>query len=102
MPDEIERMTMHSKIVNLENIHELTYKFISDNNLVVLNFEESMTQVYLDMVQANYRFVVDRELMHEIFCEIAYRLNPNDPLNRDRLLMTIGIMDADSDSDTND
>ena len=89
-------------IVNLENIHELTYKFISDNNLVVLNFEESMTQVYLDMVQANYRFVVDRELMHEIFCEIAYRLNPNDPLNRDRLLMTIGIMDADSDSDTND
>tara|TARA_B110001450_G_C17487440_1_gene426856 strand:- start:292 stop:600 length:309 start_codon:yes stop_codon:yes gene_type:complete len=102
MPDEIERMSIHSKIVNLENIHELTYKFISDNNLVVLNFEESMTQVYLDMVQADYRFVVDRELMHEIFCEIAYRLNPNDPLNRDRLLMTIGIMDSDSDSDTND
>jgi len=61
-----------------------------------------MTKVYLDMVQRDYRFVVDRELMHEIFCEIAYRLNPNDPLNRDRLLMTIGIMDADSDSDTND
>ena len=100
MPDEIERMSIHSKIVNLENIHELTYKFISDNNLVVLNFEESMTQVYLDMVQANYRFVVDRELMHEIFCEIAYRLNPNDVLNRDRLLMTIGMMD-DSDSDDN-
>ena len=99
MPDEIVRMQMHSKIVNLENIHELTYKFISDNNLVVLNFEESMTQVYLDMVQANYRFIVDRELMHEIFCEIAYRLNPNDPLNRDRLLMTIGMMD-DSDDDS--
>ena len=99
MPDEIERMTTHSKIVNLENIHELTYKFISDNNLVVLNFEESMTQVYLDMVQANYRFIVDRKLMHEIFCEIAYRLNPNDPLNRDRLLMTIGMMD-DSDDDS--
>ena len=100
MPDEIERMTMHSKIVNLENIHELTYKFISDNNLVVLNFEESMTQVYLDMVQRDYRFVVDRELIHEIFCEIAYRLNPNDTLNRDRLLMIIGaIDDSDSDSD---
>ena len=103
MPDEIERMTMHSKIVNLENIHELTYKFISDNNLVVLNFEESMTQVYLDMVQRDYRFVIDRELMHEIFCEIAYKLNPNDPLNRDRLLMTIGMMDdSDSDDDIND
>ena len=89
-----------SVIINLENIHEHTYKFISDNNITIVNFEESMTQVYLDMVQRDYRFIVDRELMHEIFCEIAYRLNPNDPLNRDRLLMTIGMMD-DSDSDDN-
>jgi len=87
-------------IINLENIHELTYKFISDNNITIVNFEESMTRVYLDMVQADYRFVVDRELIHEIFCEIAYRLNPNDTLNRDRLLMIIGaIDDSDSDSD---
>ena len=90
-------------IVNLENIHEYTYNFIRENNIVIVNFEESMTQVYLDMVQADYRFVVDRELMHEIFCEIVYKLNPNDPLNRDRLLMTIGIMDdSDSDGDIND
>ena len=56
------------------------------------------------MVQRDYRFIVDRELIHEIFCEIAYRLNPNDPLNRDRLLMTIGMMednDSDSDNDSN-
>ena len=87
-------------IINLENIHELTYKFISDNNITIVNFEESMTRVYLDMVQADYRLVVDRELIHEIFCEIAYRLNPNDTLNRDRLLMIIGaIDDSDSDSD---
>ena len=102
MPDEIERMTMHSKIVNLENIHDLTYKFIGENNMVIVNFEESMTQVYLDMVQRDYRFIIDRELMHEIFCEIAYRLNPNDPLNRDRLLMTIGMMDDSDDDDIND
>ena len=86
-------------IINLENIHELTYKFISDNNITIVNFEESMTRVYLDMVQVDYRFIVDRELIHEIFCEIAYRLNPNDTLNRDRLLMIIGAMD-DSDSDS--
>jgi hypothetical protein len=88
--------------VNLENIHEYTYNFIGENNIVIVNFEESMTRVYLDMVQADYRFVVDRELMHEIFCEIAYKLNPNDPLNRDRLLMTIGMMDDSDDDDIND
>ena len=58
----------------------MTYNIIGENNIVIVNFEESMTQVYLDMVQADYRFVVDRELMHEIFCEIAYKLNPNDPV----------------------
>ena len=87
-------------IVNLENIHEHTYNFIRENNIRVLNFEESMTNVYLQMVMADYRFIVDRELIHEIFCEIAYRLNPNDPLNSDRLLMTIGMVeDSDEDND---
>lgn len=96
-------------IVNLENIHEHTYNFIKENNIRVLNFEESMTSVYLQMVQRDYRFIVDRELIHEIFCEIAYRLNPNDPLNSDRLLMTIGMVedsdddnDSDNESDNND
>ena len=94
-------------IVNLENIHIHTYNFIRENNIRVVNFEESMTNVYLQMVMADYRFIVDRELIHEIFCEIAYRLNPNDPLNSDRLLMTIGMVedseeDSDNESDNDD
>ena len=89
-------------IVNLENIHEHTYNFIRENNIRVVNFEESMTNVYLQMVMADYRFILDRELIHEIFCEIAYRLNPNDPLNSDRLLMTLGMIDdSDEDNDSN-
>ena len=89
-------------IVNLENIHEHTYHFIEEQNIRVINFEETMTEVYLQMILAQYRFIVDRDLIHEIFCEIAYKLNPNDPLNRDRLLMTIGaIEDSDSDDDNN-
>jgi len=92
-----------SVIVNLENIHEHTYNFIRENNIRVVNFEQTMTNVYLQMVMAEYRFIVDRELMHEIFCEIAYRLNPNDPLNSDRLLMTIGMIeDSEDDSDDNE
>ena len=94
-------------IVNLENIHIHTYNFIRENNIRVVNFEETMTNVYLQMVQGDYRFIVDRELIHEIFCEIAYRLNPNDPLNSDRLLMTIGMVedseeDSDNESDNDD
>ena len=91
-------------VVNAENIHELTYKFIEENNIIVINYEESMTKVYLDMVLANYRFIIDRDLLHEIYCEIAYRLGPNDVLNRDRLLMTLPLVISDSDEevDAND
>lgn len=89
-------------IINLENIHEHTYNFIRENNIRVLNFEQTMTNVYLQMVQRDYRFIVDRELIHEIFCEIAYRLNPNDPLNSDRLLMTIGMIEDSDDENDNE
>ena len=89
-------------IVNLENIHEHTYNFILQNNIRVVNFEQTMTRVYLQMVMADYRFIVDRELIHEIFCEIAYRLNPNDPLNSDRLLMTIGMVEDSEDENDNE
>ena len=38
-------------IVKLENIHKYTYDFIHENNIRVINFEESMTRVYLQMIQ---------------------------------------------------
>ena len=85
-------------IVTLDNIHELTFKFIKENNINVVNYIETMTDVYFKMISGGYDFIVKREMIHNIFTDIAYVLNPNDPLNRDSVLMTIMPMD-DSDSD---
>ena len=86
-------------LVTKENIHELTFNFIDENNIRVVNFEESMTEVYLQMIASNHRFIVDREFVREVFVDIAYVLNPNDVYNKNRVLMELGAIMDDSDEE---
>ena len=88
-------------LVTKENIHELTLNFIEENNIHIINFEESMTEVYLKMISTNHRFIIDRELVREVFVDIAYVLNPNDVLNKNRVLMELGAIFDDSDEEDN-
>ena len=89
-------------LVTKENIHELTLNFIEENNIHIINFEESMTEVYLKMISTNHRFIIDRELVREVFVDIAYVLNPNDVLNKNRVLMELGAIFDDSDEESNE
>ena len=86
-------------LVTRENIHELTFNFINENNIRVVNFEESMTEVYLQMIASNHRFIVDRNFIREVFVDIAYILNPNDIYNKNRVLMELGAIMDDSDEE---
>ena len=79
-------------LVTKENIHQTTFNFINENNIRVINFEESMTEVYLQMIASNHRFIVDREFVREVFVDIAYVLNPNDVYNKNRVLMELGVI----------
>ena len=89
-------------LVTKENIHETTFNFINENNIRVINFEESMTEVYLQMIASNHRFIIDRELIREVFVDIAYVLNPNDVLNKNMVLMELGAIIDDSDEEENE
>ena len=88
-------------LVTKENIHECTLNFIEEDNIHIINFEESMTEVYLKMISTNHRFIIDRELVREVFVDIAYVLNPNDVLNKNRVLMELGAIFDDSDEEDN-
>ena len=79
-------------LVTKENIHECTLNFIEEDNIHIINFEESMTEVYLKMITSNYRFIVDRQFIREVFVDIAYVLNPNDVYNKNRVLMELGVI----------
>ena len=86
-------------IVIKDNIHEHMINFINNNDIKVLNYE-TMTEVYLKMLQNDYSFVIDRDLLKEIMIDIAYKICPNDDFNRDLVLMTLSIMEEDeSDED---
>ena len=79
-------------LVTKENIHECTLNFIEEDNIHIINFEESMTEVYLQMIASNHRFIVDRDFVREVFVDIAYVLNPNDVYNKNRVLMELGVI----------
>ena len=89
-------------LVTRENIHETTFNFIDENNIRVINFEESMTEVYLQMIATNHRFIVDRNFIREVFVDIAYVLNPNDILNKNMVLVELGAIIDDSDEEGNE
>ena len=89
-------------LVTKENIHECTLNFIEEDNIHIINFEESMTEVYLQMIASNHRFIVDREFVREVFVYIAYVLNPNDILNKNMVLMELGAIMDDSDEEGNE
>ena len=79
-------------LVTKENIHECTLNFIEEDNIHIINFEESMTEVYLKMIISNHRFIVDRDFIREVFVDIAYVLNPNDVNNKNRVFMELGVI----------
>ena len=89
-------------LVTKENIHECTLNFIEEDNIHIINFKESMTEVYLQMIASNHRFIVDRDFVREVFVDIAYVLNPNDILNKNRVLIELGAIFDDSDEEGNE
>ena len=89
-------------LVTKENIHDVTFNFINENNIRVINFEESMTEVYLQMIASNHRFIVEREFVREVFVDIAYVLNPNDVYNKNMVLMKFGAIPDDSNEEENE
>ena len=79
-------------LVTKENIHDVTFNFIEEDNIHIINFEESMTEVYLKMITSNHRFIVEHQFIREVFVDIAYVLNPNDVYNKNRVLMELGVI----------
>ena len=89
-------------LVTKENIHECTLNFIEEDNIHIINFEESMTEVYLKMIASNYRFIVEHQFIREVFVDIAYVLNPNDVYNKNMVLMKLGAIPDDSNEEENE
>ena len=84
-------------LITIENIHEQIINFINNDKIEVKNYD-SMTEVYLKMIEKDYHFAMDRDLIKEVMVDIAYKFCPNDDFNKNLVLLTLQIID-DSDEE---
>ena len=88
-------------LINLDNVHEKMITYIHNNDIEIKNYD-NMTDVYLQMIQNNYHFAMDRDLIKEIMIDLAYKYCPNDDFNRNLVLLTLQIIDDTDDEGSGD
>ena len=59
-------------LITIENIHEQMINFINNDKIEVKNYD-SMTEVYLKMIEKDYHFAMDRDLIKEVMVDLAYK-----------------------------
>ena len=93
---------MYLKIVKQDDMYETIHKFITDEAKTVVCYED-MINIVLDMVREGFCFSVDRELLRDALESLAYMYEPNDDMNKERvILQLIDLDDDDDDSDDGD
>ena len=86
-------------LINLENIHEQIINFINNNNDIEIKNYDSMTEVYLKMIEKDYHFAMDRDLIKEVMIDLAYKFCPNDEFNKNLVLLTLQVIDNSDDEE---
>ena len=61
-----------------------------------------LTEVYLHMLQNDYAFIINRNLLKIILIDIAYTLTPDDNFNKGLVLISLSPYDEESDEDFDD
>lgn len=72
-------------ILTTENVHSEIIKYISENRIYINSYDD-MIQVILKMIENKYMFTFDKNLLRSIMEDLTYMYNPNDDINKDRII----------------
>ena len=72
-------------ILTTENVHSEIIKYISENRIYINSYDD-MIQVILKMIENKYMFTFDKNLLRSIMEDLTYMYNPNDDINKDRIM----------------
>ena len=86
------------KVVKEELLHETILTYISDNNVIIGEYDDMKTMV-LSMISAGYMFNMERDRLRDAMEDITYMMNPNDDVNKDRVSRGLEYDDSDSDDE---
>ena len=92
---------MELKIVKQDTVYETVHKFITDSSKKISDYEE-MIEVVLEMVKNGYCFLMDRDILRDALETLTFMYEPNDDMNRDRLILQLVDVDEDEDDDGGD
>lgn len=84
--------------ITIDNIHEQMINFINNEKINVINYD-TMTEVYLKMIEKDYYFKMDRDLIKEVMIDLTYKLCPNDEFNKNLVLLTLQVIDDSDEED---
>ena len=86
------------KLVTVENFHEYVPKYITDNKIIISDYQD-ITDVVLRMIRAKYFFNFDKNILRGFMEDLAYMYSPDDDLNKDRVLTMLESIDDEDQLD---
>ena len=89
-------MAQALKIVKQDIVYETIHSYITDSSKSVTNYEE-MIEVVLDMIREGHCFLMDRDILRDCLETLTFMYEPNDDMNKDRVVLQ--LIDIDDDED---
>ena len=89
-------MAQTLKIVKQDTVYETIHSYISESSKSVTNYED-MIEVVLDMIREGHCFLMDRDILRDCLETLTFMYEPNDDMNKDRVVLQ--LIDIDDDED---
>ena len=92
---------MDIKTVSIDNFHTVVSKYVSDKCIKITDID-SMIDTYMAMVEDQFLFTFDRDLLKDMLVDLTYMYSPKDDANKSRVLYHLVGSDSDEESDDDD
>jgi hypothetical protein len=89
------------KIVREDTLHETIASYIKDGDHIIADIDE-MKSLICDMIKGGHMFAMDRDRLRDAIEDFVYLCQPDDELNKDRLMKSLEYDDEDTDEEYED
>ena len=89
------------KPVTIENIHIIIPRYIQQNRITIMSYEDMMDTI-LSMMRDKYFFSMDKDHLRDCLTDLTYIYSPGDDRNKERVIDWLDPPDDDDDDGDSD
>ena len=86
------------KVVKEESLHQTIAEFIREGDIIIADIDE-MKEVVCKMIKCGYMFAMDRDRLRDAIEDFVFMCQPNDEINKDRVLKSLEYDDEEESDD---